>query len=175
MPRLFFALWPDPRTREALAAAADALDIRDGRRVRDENLHLTLAFLGQVDDACAARLAGLSFSPAPAPVVLDVTATGWWRGAGVAWLAPETPPPALTRLRDRILDAARGAGAVPDPRAYRPHITVARAVRRAPRARGSIATHWQADDFALVESHTESAGARYVAIRRWALDGGAGD
>ncbi len=59
MPRLFFALWPDPPTRTALAMLVDGLPLVGGRRVPAENLHLTLAFLGNVDEgaAAAARVA----------------------------------------------------------------------------------------------------------------------
>ncbi len=54
MPRLFYALWPDDAARAQLAQAAAALNVHDGQRVRDENLHLTLVFLGAVDAECQA-------------------------------------------------------------------------------------------------------------------------
>ncbi|MEK7758301.1 MAG: 2'-5' RNA ligase family protein, partial [Pseudomonadota bacterium] len=50
--RLFFALWPDPVLQQRLAQAAEALLPRAaGRRVRAENLHCTLVFLGAVEAA----------------------------------------------------------------------------------------------------------------------------
>ncbi len=50
--RLFFALWPEPALQQHLAMTAAALLPRDaGRRVRAENLHCTLVFLGAVEAA----------------------------------------------------------------------------------------------------------------------------
>ena len=52
--RLFFALWPDDATRDALDRTGKWLHRHwGGRRMRADTLHLTLAFLG--DTPAAAR------------------------------------------------------------------------------------------------------------------------
>ena len=55
--RLFFALWPDAVLKAQIghAARTPARSV-DGRRVRDENLHLTLLFLGNVGADAEARV-----------------------------------------------------------------------------------------------------------------------
>ena len=169
MPRLFYALWPDDATRAALAEAATNIDIRDGRAVRAENLHMTLHFLGEVDGDVAGELAAMTTAVEIAPFVLEIAATGWWRGARVAWLAPFVTPPELGQLCAQLEAHLHACGVAPDDRPFRPHITVARKVRRAPRVLGSIAVHWRVDDFALIASQTDPAGARYVVRNRWPL------
>ena len=62
-----------------------------------------------------------------------------------------------------------GHGLAVEAAPYRPHVTVAREVRRAPRATGSIAAHWPVADFALVVSQTDPAGVRYAVLARWPL------
>lgn len=169
MPRLFYALWPDDAARAQLADAAAAVDVRDGRRIRSENLHLTLAFLGSVAPECCARLEQDEF-PADLPeITLEITACGWWRATRVAWLAPLETPPALLQLRAAVLAATRAAGLDLERGKYAPHVTVARRVRRAPRTTGRIASRWRVSDFALIESHAEALGARYEVLRRWPL------
>ncbi|MEQ8661605.1 MAG: RNA 2',3'-cyclic phosphodiesterase, partial [Gammaproteobacteria bacterium] len=139
MARLFFALWPDARTRDALAAAAAQVDVRDARRVRPENLHLTLAFLGAVPALAEDALCAVPPAPGATSFALDIGLAGWWRDSRVAWLAPLDVPDALPALHAAVSSAARAAGIAPACQPYRPHVTIARAARRAPRAAGAFA------------------------------------
>lgn len=170
MPRLYFALWPTASVRERLAQAAQALDIRDGRRIRPENLHLTLCFLGEVSPAAAAALAALDWRGCGKAVTCEIGTTGWWRRGGVAWLGLLNTPPALSALRARIVRVALALGQRVDQRSFSPHVTVARRVTRAPRATGAIDCRWPVADFALVKSHQDAWTARYTVVRRWPLE-----
>ena len=50
--RLFLALWPDPATAAALAVLArDVAEHAHGKATPPENIHLTLAFLGNQPSA----------------------------------------------------------------------------------------------------------------------------
>ena len=169
MSRLFYALWPDDVTRAALAAAAACLDIRDGRPVRPENLHLTLHFLGEIDEAVKDKLCMRLGPSTVTPFDLEIADTGWWRGARVAWLAPLTASEELTDLVAELAAFLDTIGLPTDEHSYRPHVTVARKVRRAPRVSGSIDVHWRVEDFVLVASQTEPSGVRYEVLNRWPL------
>ena len=47
--RVFFALWPPPESARQLADVADSFATRSGgRATSQENIHLTLAFIGDV-------------------------------------------------------------------------------------------------------------------------------
>lgn len=169
MPRLFFALWPDETTRNALAEAAASLRLRDGRAVRPENLHLTLQFLGQVDEAAAKALCADPPRPAVAPFELQLGDAGWWRGSRVAWLAPLDTPPALERLAAGLGEALAARGFAIETQPFRAHVTVARQCRRAPRVTGGVDVRWKIAEFALVSSVTDPAGARYRVLETWPL------
>ncbi len=59
--RLFFALWPSEEVRAGLAEVMASLDVRGGKPVAAENLHITLLFLGSVTAQtriCAEKIAG---------------------------------------------------------------------------------------------------------------------
>lgn len=168
--RLFFALWPDAATRDALAAIArTALGHGAGRPVAAENLHLTLAFLGSVDAdfrACAERAAERVSEQA---FTLTLVHAGRWARAGVLWSAPEETPQALAGLAAALNGALRDCGFTPDARAFRAHVTLARKVRG---RLGRIAhppVDWHVDAFHLVASETHPNGARYRRVRSWPL------
>jgi len=69
--RVFFALWPAATARDALAGLAHDVAARvQGRAPPDENLHMTLAFVGDISatlpNAASLRCAGISVSGAGA-------------------------------------------------------------------------------------------------------------
>ncbi len=169
MLRLFYALWPAPDVRERLELAASALAIHEGRAVRAENLHLTLLFLGQVEDDLCSALCAEPMPVAAPPFTLEIAATGWWRTSRVAWLAPLDCPDPLTALVSGLQATARAHSIAFETAHFRPHVTVARDVRRAPRATGSIAVQWPVNEYALVSSTAGSAGSSYSLLARWPL------
>ncbi|NIM29074.1 MAG: RNA 2',3'-cyclic phosphodiesterase [Gammaproteobacteria bacterium] len=168
--RLFFALWPDDETRDALARLARAhLPAGSGRLVPAENLHVTLVFLGAVDSgvrACAERAASALSAPA---FTLEFVRIGYWPRPRVLWSAPERTPAALAELASTLTAALVECGHRPESRPFRAHITVARKVRKAPRASLHDAVHWRVDAFHLIASETRPEGARYRRLRSWPL------
>jgi 2'-5' RNA ligase len=167
--RLFFALWPEGETRRRLIAAADTVrETGNGRRVPDENLHITLAFLGSVDEsgfdcvrAAAARLSAARFD-------LDIDRPGWWKRTGILWLGPSKAPAALNRLVKALWAELEPCGFWPDFRDFHPHLTIARRCRRVELV-DFEPVPWPVDDVVLLESHTGQKGASYTVIHRWPL------
>lgn len=175
MPRLFVALRPPAAVRERL------LDLMEGvpgaRWQEDEQLHLTLRYIGEVDarvgDDVAAALAGLH---APAPTVALV---GTGRFDNALW-AGVRPHDALSALHRKLDAACARAGLVPERRAFLPHVTLARIGRRA--AASPEADRWLADTAGLAsapfacphlilyQSHLGHEGASYEPVMRWPLD-----
>ena len=148
--RLFVAVWPPPAVVDAIAALG--LPASDGlRRTAPEQLHITLRFLGSVDDVDAVRRALDGVSHAPVDVVVG---------------------PATRRLGHAVLmvpvaglDSLAAAMPFPADRPFTGHLTVARARNRhqVPRALSGIpfSATWRATSFALVRSQTKPTGAVY--------------
>ena len=168
--RLFFALWPGEDTRRALASLAKRhLPARRGRLVDPRNLHLTLAFLGSVDQEfrdCAARAAG---TVSGVPFVLELQHIGHWRRPQVLWSAPESTPDALLGLVGALNRALVPCGHEPETRPYSAHITLARKVRGPVPAVQHPPIRWPVGEFCLVASETDPRGARYTTLERWSL------
>lgn len=179
MIRLFVALRPPPAIRESL------LDIMDGvpgaRWQDDEQLHLTLRFIGEIERPVAEDLAAaLGQVVAPAPT-LRLTGVGGFGARGrtdTLWagLAPSEP---LRRLYAKVEQACVRAGLPPERRAFKPHVTVAR-LPRSLGASPAIAA-WQArhaglasepftpTHLVLYRSHLAHEGAQYEPVARWPL------
>ena len=171
--RLFFALWPDDATRLALAGAARQFNLRDGRPVAEADLHLTLAFLGEMPDDRLDALNAMAAAIRVPPFALDIAAAGWWRRSRVAWLAPRVAPAPLTALAAALKGGAdSGAGT---SEIYRPHVTVARRVKQVPGLLSGFSVPWSVRDFALISSNSAATGAGYRMLARWPLCGTVSD
>lgn len=127
MIRLFVAI-PLPETvRDALAALAGGLP--GARWVPSENLHLTLRFVGEVDEGRGEDLHdALAEIRAPAfdLTIAGVGLFGDRRRAKVLWAGLDPVPEALTLLQHRVDGAAGRTVGLGDGRKFAPHITLAR-------------------------------------------------
>jgi 2'-5' RNA ligase len=126
MPRLFVALdLPEDikRSLEPLAAG-----LGDVRWMGAEQQHLTLRFLGEVDDGWGRDAAeALALVPG-VPFELRLKGIGHFPLRGeprVLWVGVERSPE-LQGLKRRIDRVLKVAGLPPDPRKYAPHVTLAR-------------------------------------------------
>lgn len=168
--RLFFALWPNDGLRQQLIACTQPVvqTIR-GRPVPAQNLHITLAFLGNVDArqrACVERMAETLASPA---FELRLDSIGHWSRSRVLWFAPANVPKALRQLADALVTGAQACGLSLEARAYRPHLTLMRKVLRAPEKITVEPVLWQAQSFVLVRSTPQPQGVLYQVLREWPL------
>ncbi len=128
--RAFIAL---PMPSEAIEAITELqVQLPKGRPVPEENLHLTVAFLGdQPDRAIEAVHEGLSSLRAGA-ISVELSGAAFFGGRhGQALGLEANGGPALKDLYDRVVSRVRGAGITLERRRFRPHVTIARLPRGA--------------------------------------------
>lgn len=167
--RLFFALWPDEPTRHALVHAQRALRHVAGRPLNPHDLHITLAFLGQVDEARLACVEAAAEAISCTPFSLELDRRGAWPGPRVAWLAPSSVPPDLAGLVDALWQGLAGCGFTREARPFSPHVTLLRKAGQLPDTELTTAIPWVAESFVLAESVSGPAVPRYRIRRRWPL------
>ncbi len=182
MIRLFAALRPPPAIRAQLAATMAG--VIGARWQDDEQLHLTLRFIGEVERPLAEDIAaalGTVHAAAPS-VALDGVGRFERRGATTALWAGVTPHDALAALHRKVDQACVRAGLAPEGRAYLPHLTLARLARGAAGAdadawiaahAGLASTPFAMPHLLLYESILTRDGARYEPVMRWPLGTGA--
>ena len=175
--RLFVAVDLDERSRAECAAVAERLRAAGwpGRWVATENYHLTVAFLGGVDeerhDDVRAALSDAASRLAPFEVPLDaVGAFPNARKPRVAWVGPAEPVPAFTALCEVVRRPLAGLGFTFEPHTDA-HVTLARSDGRMllPSVPSPRSAHVHVGVLALYQSFTERAGARYVVLERFPL------
>ncbi|MEO8741286.1 MAG: RNA 2',3'-cyclic phosphodiesterase [Casimicrobiaceae bacterium] len=168
--RLFFALWPAPRTRAALArVAGQVADETGGRAVAADNLHLTLAFLGERPADLVARLSEVAAGIECAAFTLQLDDVGYWRKTGLAWLGAVAPPVELTNLQRELVRVLAGVGVEQEARLFAAHITLVRRIGTIVPRRLASRIAWHVDSFSLVASELGREGARYSVVETWPL------
>jgi 2'-5' RNA ligase len=125
MHRLFVAIRPPAFVRDLLL---DVMEGAAGLRWQDEEqLHLTLRFVGEVERPVAVDLAAALTTLRAERFALRIDGVGRFdhhrRGAVWAGVAPRAPLAALAAKVERV---CVGVGLAPERRAFHPHITLAR-------------------------------------------------
>jgi RNA 2',3'-cyclic 3'-phosphodiesterase len=181
--RLFVAITPPaPALAELEAVVAPLHGLEPELRWSSpRSWHITLAFLGEVEERIAARLATrLERAAAKHPGVDLLTAGGGAFPsvvkARVLWTGIRGDQEVLKEIAESVQAGARRAGA-PSPdegRRFRPHITLARSkdsvnVRPLVDALGEYSGRtWPADRIHLIRSHLGPQ-PRYESIGSWPL------
>ena len=170
LARAFLAVVPSAAALDDVAGRLDPLRQAEPslRWLPREQWHLTVQFLGPVDDAeelseaIGRAVAGI------VPFPVQLTGGGAFpspRRAAVLWIGVGEPEP-LVALADAVTSATAELGHRAEERAYHPHLTVARTAR--PRSviglveqLGAVGPGpaWTVADVALVASDTHPEGA----------------
>ncbi len=181
--RVFIAIEIPKEIRQRIAQHIASLrdeapDVRASWN-REENVHLTLTFLGDVSInrlevlSQAAKHAGQQFSSFP----VSIEGCGAFPDRGsprVLWIGVEDPTGALNRLYDSLEDNCARAGFAREKRTFNPHLTIAR-LRQPQGARRLAELHQQrgfakaafvASDLSLIRSELSSKGSRYTTLAR---------
>ena len=169
--RLFFALWPDEALRSRLAETARAFkDTARGNWVKPANLHLTLAFLGDIEAERWPELSRIAADTQAPEFTLRLDRFEFWPRNGIVCLAPSRVPRALGELAAGLANRLGEAGLLRETRPYRAHLTLARQGRCAHRAL-SLAepVTWSIRTFCLVESRLGKEGPSYLPWATWPL------
>jgi 2'-5' RNA ligase len=166
--RLFFALWPDEAVREQLARWSRELRaVCGGRATRAQNLHVTLAFLGNVDDARIAEVERAAGEVRPCAVSLVLDQPGYWKHNRIAWAGASAVPAQIEALVADLRGALARAEVVFDGKGFVSHVTLLRDARQ-PKALPRLEPiEWRLDGFALVQSVTLPQGSRYEVRKSW--------
>ena len=168
--RLFVALLPSEPARTALAGLAD--DLARARWTPADQLHLTLRFIGEVDDGRrdAVREALARVTGAPFPLGVEGVGRFPPRGnPGVVWAGVGDGHPFLHRLRQQVDDRLLASGVPIELTPFVPHFTIGRVREAHPatvgqwlkRHRDFAGPIWRVDAFHLMASEPVPGGVAH--------------
>ncbi len=179
MPRLFTGLEIPPHIGMQLMLLQGG--IPGARWVEPENYHITLRFIGDIDDATATEIDHLLGAIHYPRFSLRLSGIGFFGGAkphSVHALVEPTPP--LMELQQMHERACQQAGLKPERRRFTPHVTLARC-RGAPlrAVRDYVAAHnlfaagpFEVQRFVLFSARPSRGGGPYLVERAYPLGGG---
>ena len=168
--RLYFALCPDEAIRLQLARPCLPLARESsGRAVYPVSLHLTLAFLGQVDTKQVAAIEAIGDQLQGTPFTYTINIAGCFPRAHVAWLGGKETPWPLLDLQKNLTSLLATAQHGHDTRAFRPHITIARDIQTPFDDRAITPVRWPIDRFCLVAVRSTPGGREYEILKNWPL------
>lgn len=160
--RLFFALWPPRETALALERWAQGLE---GRRTPGDKIHLTLAFLGEVDVQKAVAAARRVQA---APFRLPLEQASYWGHNKIVWAGPLLVPAGMTHLVETLQIELYKESVILERRPFAAHLTL---VRKAP-AQSMPALprmEWPVTEFRLVSSSLTLGSSSYETVERFPL------
>ena len=165
--RLFIGIRPPKEIRHRLIDLMEGLDVR---WQEDDQLHLTLRYIGEVDTVMAEDLAERLANTGMDPFTIHLQDTGVFRKKGRAhtlWVGVQ-PNADLEALQRRIERTCVRAGLPPETRKFHPHITIARMNSASDgvepflaRTAGMGLGQWEARSYILYESHLRPGGSIY--------------
>lgn len=171
--RLFFAIeLPADIQQQLVQWRAQHFAPEAGRPIAAANLHLTLAFLGEISAEKQKALETLAGRIRQPGFTLTLDDAGQWLRSRVVWLGSRQPPRGLLQLADMLRAQAARSGCYQSPQPFHPHITLLRDASHAvslppPGFRWSFPI----TEFALYESQFLNGRTCYTALKRWPLSG----
>jgi 2'-5' RNA ligase len=179
--RAFVAVPLDEETRHGLAhLVRERISTMPGRPVPPENWHLTLRFLGEVDEVTVDRVrAALDQADLGESFEIRWGALGAFpraSRAGVLWIGVEGGTGPLHGLSEDVEQALGTAGMPPQDRPFRPHLTIGRMrpeqdVRPLLAEGGPLGVVTRVGAIALFESRLGRGGAKYAVVEEYPLRG----
>ncbi len=169
MPRLFTGLEIPRHVAESLAMMRGGLP--GARWIDPQNYHLTLRFIGDIDDALARDIAGLLGRVQRQPFELRLDGLTSFGGRKPrALVAAATAKPPLLELQAEQERLLQRLGLEPEGRKYIPHVTLARLRESSSRqvadylsARGHFrSASFEVSRFVLFSSRSSVGGGPYV-------------
>lgn len=176
MHRLFVAIRPPKSIREQLLRAMGS--VGGARWQSDDQLHLTVRFIGEVDRHRANDVVTALGAVRQVPFEIALRGLGTFESRGIpaAIWAGVTPHDALKALHKKVDQACVHAGLEPERRAYVPHVTLARLNRGSgpisallESAGGLSSPAFLVDSFGLYESALMPGGSVYSIVERYRL------
>jgi 2'-5' RNA ligase len=175
--RLFIAIEFPDEVKKALISLRK--DIPGARWVPAEQIHLTLAFLGEVDEITSGRLNDELSQIRSSSFKLCFTGTGCFsdrRRPRVLWVGLK-PEPRLNLLAAKVRAAVLTCGIPQEERPFSPHITLARLKLPSSRESGvfldqqaqKILPPLSVQEFTLFQSRLTTQGAVHIPIHRFPL------
>ena len=169
MQRLFFALELPASQKTAITNWHNKQLPELNKAVVSDNLHLTLCFLGNVNDDIAQHLTSTVIDLPFQTFEVTFSTLGLFKKPKVLYLNPDIIPPSLINLSLQINQLANQHGIVTEHQKYHPHITIAKKVNQLPQLTSTTSFKIRFKNVVLYHSKSTTYGVKYIKLASWPL------
>lgn len=171
--RLFFALWPDEKTRQSIVETFSQFHPQKNARVLSpQDLHVTLHFLGHVTDETRHNMHLSAQKINSEKFVMNLDCFGYFSKAKIFYMGCNKPPANLLRLHQDLANTLEVCGYTSEAATYITHVSLMRkcagheAVKLLDKP-PSFSIPWPVDEFVLVESQLNKQASSYRVIEHY--------
>ncbi len=168
MRRVFFALWPDNDIRTRLSSLSEQFEQVGLRKLKPSNFHMTLFFVGNVEEHIVMTLLDRAKSIRVPEITLEFNELDYWRKPKVLCLTCQKQPSSLYHLVNALNEMMSDLPIRRETRPFRAHITLARKATYRPKVIFNPISLF-AERFVLVESISSADGVEYRVLESWPL------
>lgn len=168
--RLFFGLVPEEGIRDQLVNAARSFaTVKGVRPISKNNLHVTLLFLGDVEENARKYLETKVAQTYVQSFTIRLDLFGYFKRSQTTWIGCSSYPSELIRLVNHLKSIGVQCGIDFDDRPHKPHVTLFRKVLQADFPNKPISIAWKVHEFHLIESVLDGKATRYDKIGTYRL------
>lgn len=167
--RLFIGINFQTETIDALISMSESLrsNSKSGKFTRPDNIHLTLAFLGECDEAQKRLAQSVMDEMVFTPFAVKINRLGYFRrNGGDIWWAGLQESKLLLYLQKDITNRLINRGFMLESRKYSPHITLARQVETAEQPRTVVPFGETVTGIDLIQSTRIKGKLTYIPVYR---------
>lgn len=174
LKRVFLALRPDEAERQQISELqsqfARSKALIDAVPVKYENLHLTLHFLGDVNNSDILNLSSSLAHIDQSSFNLTLDKPGYFSKPKILWLGARELPAELIDLVKKTKKSVRKVLKNYRHNDFIAHVTLFRKAQRLPEVCDLPCIQLHLDKFALVESVMQPEGVKYLILEEWDLN-----
>ncbi len=168
--RVFFAVFPNKHIQEQLVHLAELLEpICGGRKIKEQHIHLTLLFLGNISAHRIEALQQAMKEVTEKKFELSLDEICQWKKNQIIYVQSNKFPAKLFSLVDSIGHALSEIGFLLDNHTYTPHITLLRKVVRPSKIGLIKPIQWCVNEWFLIQSKQTDHGVDYISLGQWRL------
>lgn len=168
--RFFFALWLPTDAAHSLHTVAGGVVGRcGGRLMREDALHMTLAFLGEIPERRLEELQALAATVSLPQVKVRLDRLGFWNHNHVLWAGSKNALPEIAALADKLQAIMLEAGFLSEVKPFAPHVTMLRKLLHPGTLPDLAPVEWTAAEFVLAKSWRSDRGSAYETVAHWPL------
>ncbi|KZN57291.1 hypothetical protein N474_08810 [Pseudoalteromonas luteoviolacea CPMOR-2] len=169
LKRLFFGIGLDTQSKSRITQWLNQSITHQKPATLARNWHITLAFLGQVDEPTTEALIQFAGELTLPPFELNFSQTGYWPQNGIFYLQP-MPCEALNNLAAPLRKISKEWQLYSCPYRFSPHITLFRGHKGEPQVQAPVTPFTlSVREFHLYHSHALEDGLHYTPISSFEL------